>query len=396
MSGHPTYPWKEGDPLFASELNAAIANAAALSNPSSLVVGDGTGTPYLTFNGAAATEKGVFWNNAGTTRWRLTTETDENLSVFAYAADGSYAGLALRFQQSGMILSSNYKLVTDTTEASPINGTPGVSFTSRNTGPNPANGHSLSYYSSAGGNNFDVGLSLIATFDTTFIAGQVPVKQAEWMVSQSPNDTTHQWTTVMAEWNVVNRGADMGWARDRSSGGLFQITGGLLMIPEALVFGTGATGEGKHCLFGISVGRSGGTNSTGDFAKFYNNYLVEPDSTAPGGRGLYMTGNTSGIAGQYPYGPIGVEGRWRHGVDHTLAVYADTNATTMLAGQGIAWLTGTTGTPTTICRDTAGNGSPEGVVTANKGSTYRRFDGGAATCFYVKESGTGNTGWVAK
>jgi hypothetical protein len=68
----------------------------------------------------------------------------------------------------------------------------------------------------------------------------------------------------------------------------------------------------------------------------------------------------------------------------------------MLAGQGVAWLTGTTGTPTNICRDTAGNGSPEGVVTANKGSTYRRFDGGAASCFYVKESGTGNTGWVAK
>ena len=68
----------------------------------------------------------------------------------------------------------------------------------------------------------------------------------------------------------------------------------------------------------------------------------------------------------------------------------------MLAGQGLAWITGTTGTPTNICRDTAGTGSPEGVVTANKGSTYRRFDGAAGTCFYVKESGTGNTGWVAK
>jgi hypothetical protein len=90
------------------------------------------------------------------------------------------------------------------------------------------------------------------------------------------------------------------------------------------------------------------------------------------------------------------DGTWLHGIDHTRAVYTDTNATTMLAGQGVAWLTGTTGTPTNICRDTAGNGSPEGVVTANKGSTYRRFDGGAAGCFYVKESGTGNTGWVAK
>jgi hypothetical protein len=43
-----------------------------------------------------------------------------------------------------------------------------------------------------------------------------------------------------------------------------------------------------------------------------------------------------------------------------------------------------------------GNGSPEGVVTASVGSLYLRFDGGAGSTLYVKESGTGNTGWVAK
>lgn len=45
---------------------------------------------------------------------------------------------------------------------------------------------------------------------------------------------------------------------------------------------------------------------------------------------------------------------------------------------------------------TAGQGTPEGNVTAPVGSTYSRKDGGASTSFYVKESGTGNTGWVAK
>jgi hypothetical protein len=45
---------------------------------------------------------------------------------------------------------------------------------------------------------------------------------------------------------------------------------------------------------------------------------------------------------------------------------------------------------------TWGAGSPESVVTAPIGSTYHRTDGGAATSFYVKEAGTGNTGWVAK
>lgn len=40
--------------------------------------------------------------------------------------------------------------------------------------------------------------------------------------------------------------------------------------------------------------------------------------------------------------------------------------------------------------------SPEGVYTAPVGSIYSRTNGGAGTSFYVKESGTGNTGWVAK
>jgi hypothetical protein len=43
-----------------------------------------------------------------------------------------------------------------------------------------------------------------------------------------------------------------------------------------------------------------------------------------------------------------------------------------------------------------GTGSPEGVVTGPIGSLYTRQDGGAGTSLYVKESGTGNTGWAAK
>jgi hypothetical protein len=45
---------------------------------------------------------------------------------------------------------------------------------------------------------------------------------------------------------------------------------------------------------------------------------------------------------------------------------------------------------------TSGTGTPEGSVTAPVGSFYTRTDGGAGTTLYVKESGSGNTGWVAK
>lgn len=43
-----------------------------------------------------------------------------------------------------------------------------------------------------------------------------------------------------------------------------------------------------------------------------------------------------------------------------------------------------------------GAGTPEGVVTAPVGTLWLRTDGGANTTLYVKESGAGNTGWVAK
>jgi hypothetical protein len=44
----------------------------------------------------------------------------------------------------------------------------------------------------------------------------------------------------------------------------------------------------------------------------------------------------------------------------------------------------------------SGLGSPETVVAAPVGTIYLRTDGGAATTIYIKESGSGNVGWVGK
>ena len=48
------------------------------------------------------------------------------------------------------------------------------------------------------------------------------------------------------------------------------------------------------------------------------------------------------------------------------------------------------------CKWHCGSGSPEGAVIATVGSMFTRTDGGSNTTLYIKESGTGNTGWVAK
>lgn len=59
----------------------------------------------------------------------------------------------------------------------------------------------------------------------------------------------------------------------------------------------------------------------------------------------------------------------------------------------IGFNAGTAGTVGPQCRQ--GTGSPEGVISARIGSIYLRTDGGQATTLYYKETGTGNTGWVA-
>lgn len=46
-----------------------------------------------------------------------------------------------------------------------------------------------------------------------------------------------------------------------------------------------------------------------------------------------------------------------------------------------------------VCQIIAGSGTPESAVTANICDLFQRSDGAAGTALYVKETGTGNTGW---
>jgi hypothetical protein len=57
-------------------------------------------------------------------------------------------------------------------------------------------------------------------------------------------------------------------------------------------------------------------------------------------------------------------------------------ASVIINSSGVIWRTG--------------SGTPEGNITAPVGSLYTRTDGGTSTTLYIKESGSGNTGWIAK
>tara|TARA_R110000772_G_C13310276_1_gene440178 strand:- start:20381 stop:21604 length:1224 start_codon:yes stop_codon:yes gene_type:complete len=65
----------------------------------------------------------------------------------------------------------------------------------------------------------------------------------------------------------------------------------------------------------------------------------------------------------------------------------------VIGGMYMAGSLKVSGTAATI---SSGTGTPEAAVTAPIGSLFTRTDGGASTTLYVKESGTGTTGWVAK
>jgi len=93
--------------------------------------------------------------------------------------------------------------------------------------------------------------------------------------------------------------------------------------------------------------------------------------------------------------------------DVVVRMFSDTNTSgnkifQLLAGDGTASMTFqiTNGRVTNLnglwAEITAYAGNPNGNVAAPPGSICLNTSGGAGTSIYVKESGTGNTGWVAK
>lgn len=92
--------------------------------------------------------------------------------------------------------------------------------------------------------------------------------------------------------------------------------------------------------------------------------------------------------------PTGTELNFVDGVTSAIQTQLDAKAplaspvfTTQITSPKVVW--------TGAVQDLSGSGTPEAAITAAIGSVYRRTDGGASTTLYVKESGAGNTGWVA-
>ena len=132
-------------------------------------------------------------------------------------------------------------------------------------------------------------------------------------------------------------------------------------------------------------------------------FLANMQSSGQIGYDCRITGDT------YPRWQAKSNSRWQFGsgsavpdvgmirsASNEMALYSDTSGAAFLLNATVASHQVYVGDSTSTPKLMQGTGSPEGVVTAVRGSQFMRTDGGAGTCLYVKESGTGNTGWVAK
>jgi len=170
--------------------------------------------------------------------------------------------------------------------------------------------------------------------------------------------------------------------------GTTQLQDGVVVTYSDNAFGRGATfrntNAGNSAISGVSVLSSGG--DTKGVLEYYSSGYANPalaDTTVIGSFGSAKVQITASVDGSSTPDIV-----FQSGANPVaLTIAGSTNSATFAGpirngGANIVWATGT--------------GSPEGVVSGLVGSIYSRTDGGAGTSLYVKESGTGNTGWVSK
>ena len=198
-------------------------------------------------------------------------------------------------------------------------------------------------------------------------------------------------------------------------------------------FGINLNGEaGVRNLFHCPVVGNNVKNNTGGIRCNYSqkcpvigNTCVNNGRTGNGtqnnGSGIILTGDTTFIVnGNVSYDTAGAGSKTQTfgilltGTSPTLiasgnfltgnagvGLKTDSATTPLIVSRGNVAST-TAGSATNFDQDLSGakvfsgTGTPEGNVEASVGSIFRRTDGGAATSLYVKESGTGKTGWAAK
>jgi hypothetical protein len=129
----------------------------------------------------------------------------------------------------------------------------------------------------------------------------------------------------------------------------------------------------------FALGEAMGDANTG-IGKFAGSFIVSGGANTGASNSTFIGGETK--AGAINQTNQTVVGFGAEGKGSNTATIGNSSVTVLYLAGAVGWFQGT--------------GSPEGVVTAPVGSFYSNKSGGAGTTFYVKESGTGNVGWIGK
>ena len=362
---------------------------AGLDSNIGTTFGSTTLDPTVNIIGPANSVRGLVWKAPDGTRLSLVTDTADNLNVYTYDDNANYLANPISIGRLAGTVNLN-GFLTVTSSAALAQGQGAISLSATNT----------SAADDAG--SFDTGQQSIALFNpTTFLPSTVtgspgaiagPGLYEGFRVALSPIDQTHNWGTAIEEWDIINRGRDMGWFTDRGeNNGQQPVTGGMVIVAFQSAESLGQQGSGSDVLYGYSAARSPTPNSLGYPIKFYNDFLCEPDSETGVGEStngvrqsycLYGTGDLSGVAAQVPYAPAGWGGTWLHGMDFTAATFQDGLAVRLAGtGQAYGFYNGTS--TASIAGSTALGVANEGIVLTPAGigavQIAGRFEVGSQT-----------------
>lgn len=164
-----------------------------------------------------------------------------------------------------------------------------------------------------------------------------------------------------------------------------------------------------NCIISQNViSQCGRDGINSESATSNNNQIIDNDIDRSIRYGIRVDGASNFIKDNSIRNGSGVYGSYIAGSNSVLLDnYLEGNAANYIRFQGVTGCTVRAVSSSHVNNLAAGNffsvvsplfgaGSPESVLTAPIGSIYGRLDGGTSTTLYIKESGTGNTGWVAK
>ena len=155
---------------------------------------------------------------------------------------------------------------------------------------------------------------------------------------------------------------------------------------------TGATGIGATGATGIGATGAGSTGATGPVGPSFPSGGLRWAYTGDGLQTIFnISGALTTLATAYL---VTIDGITQDSANYTITAGSPYKLTisTVPNGSFIVITSLTAGLANWI----TGFGSPNNVVTAQTGSIYTNLNGGSLSTLYVKESGAGNTGWIAK